>query len=43
MNINILFETLAKIIGEREGIDITVVSVSANKPETGVGFGSFNQ
>jgi hypothetical protein len=33
MNIILFFETLAKIIGEREGVDITVISVSAKVPK----------
>ena len=28
MNVNLLFETLAKIIGEREGVEIKVVSIT---------------
>ena len=32
MNVTLLFETLAKIIGEREGVEITVVSVKKASP-----------
>ncbi len=33
LNINLFFETLAKIIGQREGVEIEVVSIS-KKTET---------